>query len=164
MTPNLDELRHLGCICSAHIVDLNDGRDDRVSLDILALDHKSMEDMSIQELACFSLPILSLMGSDNKISHVIVSRGKEGVVWFSLRNSVLNSQVFAPAPVDNPDLIPLVTNGAGDAFSGGLVAGLCQYNYFRKCDWEDIQFIFPKAINCGLLTACNRILRNSGLN
>lgn len=101
----------------------------------------------------------TLCGFMAKGGRVIVSMGADGMLWCSAEGSYSSK---AALQIVNPDGRSLVTNGAGDAFSGGFVAGLCVAGEGSSSDEISVA-VFEAAVERGLESARRRILLDCGL-
>jgi sugar/nucleoside kinase (ribokinase family) len=124
------------------------------------------QELEIEDISTLAQLVLDRMiGEHTPYSrkHVLVSMGHRGVLWRGHCGSSpleYTHDVFPPAPVANQHGRPLVTNGAGDAFSGGFVANLARNQDFTSGITAEV---IREAVHAGLEAARNRIARNSGL-
>ena len=159
--PNVDELRELVRACRNDRMYGNAGCGDTISnqVDSILLTPSdkvlSMEDVTVlaSALSCH------MTCAAPKRHDILVSMGADGILWYMKEADEKSAVELVAVPeIENPDGRSLITNGAGDAFSGGFVKGLCD-----DINTSSTRELYRHAIMCGIETARTRILSTSGL-
>lgn len=159
--PNIDELRELVRACRVHGTRLRDSSNDIEGSNPIdaILSTPADQPLSIDDISVLAVALTDYMDVG---THILVSMGETGLLW--CRHYVSFEVDHFPAlDIANPDGKTLVTNGAGDAFSGGFVAGLCKGDRGISYIDENGSLHYVSAIQCGLEAARRRIMYNSGL-
>lgn len=160
--PNVDELRELVKTCRNDKQYAASGLSDNLSqhVDSILLTPPDAA-LSMEDVSTLASALSGYMTSATSGRHdILVSMGGDGILWYTKEAGGKTAVEIVPVPkIENPDGRSLVTNGAGDAFSGGFIKGLCDDDSTTSS-----RELYRHAIICGLSAARRRIFLNSGLS